>query len=199
MKKFLGLIVGLLLMISLFGTANAATIVDTGWVDNSWSVTFNPYKFAAEFAISDDYTITSMETFLNSKSAGSTATVVLYEDGGSTPGGELYSGQATFESGNSWDGIYNTSWKLDAGTYWASFEIRPGDTLMGSLTTHPPSPLGNEVWGFGNDSDWNTTRDYDITVRIMGDLNTVPIPGTISLLGLGLLGLAGVHSRKKQK
>jgi len=124
------------------------------------------------------------------------ATHGLYRLINSTPGGTaLFFKQFSIGGENGWYGASNQSWFLQAGTYWAAFEVRQNDTYWGSLPGSAINPLGNEA--FLNSNGWNSSN-LDLSIRISGDASSaVPEPTTMLLLGLGLMGIAGIRRKFK--
>lgn len=207
MKKLLLVFTCLLLIIPTHGFA--VTIVDTGEPPDScggWSLYYtqdNNQWLAAEFSIDNPgYTITDIEGWMKSD-PGKSLTLAVYGDGGGTPdaSNELYSGIITSSaSGNIWNdwyGLHNLAWSLDAGTYWVSFEVRPGNNYNGSMPFPAPNPLGKDEARW-QDGTWiRISADHsplDIGVRIEGD--PVPEPATMLLLGSGLVGIVGFRRKK---
>jgi hypothetical protein len=121
--------------------------------------------------------------------------VGLYSDGGEIPGAELFSEGASATGGNDWYGPSGLSFVLTPGTYWVTFEVRPGDTFRGGMPNGAPFPLGNEA--FTNGGMWFEFDTLDIGVRIRGDLTAVPEPSAVGLMLLGLVGI-GRMGRQKQ-
>lgn len=199
-KLLAGLAMGLF-VIGISGVAHATIIIDTGTKgpDTGISWSLGSYQWlAAEFTLSDNYTISDLEAFLWGH-FNATATAAIYADGGDLPGLELYSQQFSVPAANQgWYGASGLGWALSAGTYWASFEVRPGDTYSGSLPGSALVPLANEA--YTSDGNWQGFDDLCLAIRISGDRigNQVPEPSTMLLLGTGLLGLVGLNRRKKK-
>jgi hypothetical protein len=97
-----------------------------------------------------------------------------------------------------WTGPVGLSWYMGPGTYWVGFESIPGSDF-GAYVTHPSvlDPLGNEAYMIGGDTAYGGlfADDFNMGVRIDG--TTVPLPGSVLLLGSGLLGLAGWRRFRK--
>ncbi|MCD4718854.1 MAG: hypothetical protein K8S13_03215 [Desulfobacula sp.] len=209
MKKFLNLLSGLFFMILTAGVVNSATIVDTGTKGINYGFNFYQYQCpAAEFTIGEKYTITDIESWLwkqdlsglgiNPDESYHTVTVTLYADGGEVPGNFKYSG--TFDTNigtvgtGDWYGIHGVSWELDIGTYWVSFT--EATMWTGAWIGEAVTQLGNEAISDNSGSTWIEYDNFAMPLRIQGNAAAVPIPSAISLLGLGLLAIAGV--RRKQ-
>jgi len=111
-----------------------------------------------------------------------------------------YAGFGTF-------GFYYT--RTDTGaTFFSNQEetnVGVATYLLGDGTAYDLSPYGNGAWSgtaTGND-DWllaweaGADRDFQDAVFLVKDISAVPEPGTLLLLGAGLLGLVGLRKRVK--
>lgn len=205
MKK--KLLAGLAVGVMMFGmrvVASAGTIVDTGANDNGASWSMSSWQWlAGQFSLSQAYTITDMEGYLwgssNQYVRGNQLTVAVYNnDNGTVPGTELFSKQFSVGDATGWYGASGLNWSLDAGNYWASFEVRGGDNYDGSLTGSALNPLGTEAYYNGNDGNWYAANTLNLAIRISGDAGApVPEPATMLLMGTGLAGLIGARRKKK--
>jgi len=193
-----------LLVCGFVSSVGAAIIVDTGpgpshiggyYLDDQQYI-------GAEFSLMNDTKITDIYGWISpvslDGSTGHTGHIGIYTDGGDVPSTELYSDQFTVEKTlvNDWYGLNNLTWLLDAGSYWVTFEVRPGDTLDAFMPFPSISPLINTAHFKEFNGQWMPADDWDIGVRILG--NPVPEPSTFLLLGGGLAGLA-FYARRRRK
>ncbi|MCP3875361.1 MAG: hypothetical protein GY699_19680 [Desulfobacteraceae bacterium] len=205
MKKFFAAILVGLFIITYAGAVHAY-LFDTGERDsdpNTYDAMLHEALWSAvEFTIDVDYTITDIETQVDWLfGMNGQFTAVLYTDGGDVPGTQLQSAKIIADNASfAWVGtdtiIPNLNWDITAGTYWVAFEVRSGegDGFDGDIATNTLFPLVNEAFSNGgpymiNDSITN------IAVRISGTPKSVPIPSTLGLISLGLLGMAAFKKK----
>jgi hypothetical protein len=190
------------------GTAQAAYIVDTGPGSSPlWSLDdgFVNQHLGVTFNVGTASTINSIEGWIGLSTTSPASGNVLVEliDGGSPNGSVLYS--ATFGPTfvglglAAWQGEFGLNWLVAAGDYTLVFIGENG--LKGFMPGGAPNALATE-W-FRNDStnngDWTLAQgfdDFNLGIRIDATASAVPEPGTLALLGLGLIGLAAARRRK---
>jgi hypothetical protein len=175
--------------------SQAVPIIDTGTppdptqgqslLDIQW--------IGGEFTTAETFEITSVEGYIVDRFVSGSFTVGLYSGGGEVPGTELFSGAATAIGGANWYGLTGLNHVLLPGTYWVTFEVRPGDTLHGYMPsavagpgTGAPNPLANEALFLSG--AWVEFDGIEFGVRIFGNRvdGAAPEPSGIILLALGL-------------
>lgn len=172
--------------------AHAVLIVDTGPTSGGGVTSLARDQYlAAEFVISNDWTINSLEGWMINRRTEGTATVVIYADGGTVPGAEIYSSEFTSSAGigEGWQGGSSLDWFLSAGTYWAGFELRAGQTLFAGMPTARPSPLPTAFFLDLNGRWSETDRGIGVRIDAQEVSATVPTPATLFLVGVALLGV----------
>jgi hypothetical protein len=180
----------------------AANIVDTGpggAVGPQWTLRGDQW-LAGEFSIGTAAVVTDVQGWMAS-TVGGTATAAIYTDGGDIPGSQLFFApfSASVNPAGDWFGATGQTWLLPAGTYWAAFEVRPGQTFDGGMPSPAPSPLGAYSFTFGG--VYQTSIDLDFGVRILGtQVAAIPEPSTYALMlaGLGFVGFVANRRRKAQ-
>ena len=184
--------------------ANAGLIVNTGpgAGGNVGGPSLNSNQhLAGEFTTTQDWLINSIEGWISLATLGETGTVAIYSDGGAAPGVELFSAAfgALANSDAEWEGAFGLGWLLGTGTYWATFEVRAGQTFAGAMPTGAPNPLFT-TFDPGGDGSWAAGGGFPGSIGIRIDASeptTVPEPGTLALLGIGLFGMGLARRRKK--
>ena len=193
MRKF-DVILGALALAVAMPSA-AATIVDTGApTPNGISYSLDIFQSLAGKFSTGAATITDVLGFINGN-AGGTFHVALYTGAGATPGTELLSTTATFSGTEGFEGASGLNWTVASGDYFAAFEVRPGDTLVGGMSfSNTPNPLS--AYAFSSQETYFASQ-LDFGVRVLRDVGGVPEPASWALLIAGF-GLTGAAMRRRR-
>jgi hypothetical protein len=224
---------GVIALYFLFGTTPAvygATLIDTGApiLDQSvggpgarGAVLFDQQYLAGKIVLSQSVSITGIEAFMDDGGIGGTATIALYPNSILDPYGlpipdtsiEQFSHVISVMDQNpmttapyyEWQGANGLNWNLAAGSYWVSFEVRPGQTLYGSMllesATRVPNPLPDYAFWYPPNNGWLNAYD-SWGVRVFGEVTStspVPLPASAWLLLSGLVTLAASVRKKARQ
>lgn len=152
----------ILLSFTCTNIASASIIYDTGSgsLNGSGATVFNLQLIASKFTVTEETVIDSIEFWLMG-SKDKTAQISLYADDGfynspalTVPGTELYTSplvtsHVTYSLAE-WKGVSALNWHVSPGVYWATFEVREGQTFLGKASGFYKE---GDVDEFGNSVD----------------------------------------------
>ena len=196
MKKLFGLLLGLLLIFAVSGSANATTIFEDDFdrdnnriIGNGWSEIEDASN---DVAIENDYLLLRDQSgqaedagaFNSISTVGFTDIGLSFDwrENGRNEGSEMF--HVSWSDGVTWTEVWSAS--IDNVTPFVSVDMN----LTGA---EGRTDFGLMLWTDGTNGAVEGVRIDNV---VLYGMDPVPEPATMLLFGLGLLGLAGV-SRKK--
>jgi hypothetical protein len=197
--------------------ALAAYIVDTGpgW-EEMWGVSIynrmngdvQDFQFnAGQFTIGQAYTVTSIETWMYSATAG-TVELVLYGDDGDLPDPSNEILRRSFDVAapgpvTDWQGLTGLGQTLDPGSYWISLEksVITNDFSV-NLPSGASNPLDRHAYRAEEDNggDWTPyTGHQGFRVAASPAGQVIPEPSAVLLFSAGLLHYFAARKRTREK
>jgi len=189
-------------------SAAAGVLLDTG----PGGTTLGGYDLsltqwlAASFTLDDASVVTGFQGWLADR-PGTLRVEILSSSKGS-PGTSLYVHdifQPLSAPTQSWVGVSGMDLHLDAGTYFAAFEVPTGYSYHGNMPCCAPKAMLGATMGFGRGSSgvWNLFPRFGLGLQVFGEkangvpepTTEVPEPTTLALVGLGIAGLAARRKR----
>ena len=179
--------------------ASADTLLDTGspgFGGGGGYVLSSGQWLAVEFGVATPEIITGIDGWI-AGSAG-TFTIALHSDTGGIPGAVLDEQQLTFDGNEGWIGLSGLNWAVGPGSYWAAFEVRPGDTLSGAMNFPAPSPVQT---AFTFSGVWQHGGAPGLGARVFGHEGApgVPEPATWAMMMVGFGGLGAVMRKRRSQ
>ena len=175
----------------------AAVIVDTGVSTQSGGLVLSVNQWTAGyFRIDNTYRIDNIST--NYWGNGEEITFALYADQSGLPGTEIASYVIPTVVSDTTT-INTLSFPisgpvLSTGNYWASFEVRNGQTFSGGLQGGSelafPNPLEKDAFWLAVNGFWRSVTSHQGRISLTIEATAVPLPSTVLLFGSGILLLA---------
>jgi hypothetical protein len=213
----------LLLILQQPSISQAAFIVDTGPPElggNAWSLASDQF-LGGEFSVTSTWIVTGIRSWAafgterigpNDERPSATAVISASNGVSFVPLNDIYSTEFSLRAGPGpgWTGPENLAWILEPGTYWITYQLRPGQFSAEGLLAYSPKPLLREnIFGGESSSSfsWRSgkivgPRGLGLAWQIEGYLaNSVPEPATwsVMLLGFGLIGTTIRLKRRREQ
>jgi hypothetical protein len=156
------------------GNAYAFSIVDSGPGRDSGGSNLD-YDYthqwlAQQFTLDQAYRVTSVEGWIGAWIPG-TVMLALYTDTPLGPGNELFASSFNVDTRlNAWHGVSGLAWDLSAGSYWAAFEVRDGQSMRGYIGGEPLYAVGRAAYSRNYGKNWTEIGGSSLPLRIEGIL-----------------------------
>lgn len=198
-RKLLNIAVGLVLA----NGASAGMIVDSGPGRDAGGINVDSSQWLAqEFTLNQSYELHSIQGWIGNYVPGE-VTLVLYENDSQGLTNPFFSAKFSFDERlNNWHGVDGLALTLNAGTYWAAFEVLGASTFRGYMGGESVYQVGKYAYTRDGGVHWSQQSNQGLGIRIDGDVSAVStVPETESysmlLVGLGLIGEVARRRKKK--
>lgn len=158
---------------------------------------------ALKLSLANSYNITGIQGYLTGIGGGG-LTLALYSEVNGLPGDELYSSvfsvsDLTSSQGSEWAGASNVSWSVSPGDYWASFEVRSGQTYSGGLRIFTAFPLAVKNESFPQWTLFGSGNGAGDGLVVSGNMvSPIPVPAAAWLFGSALMSVGGIARQKRR-
>ena len=187
--------------LSLPGTVQASTVVDTGRPAGTNGYSLNDgQSLAGYFSLSNATTINGVQGYISNFSPTASVTATLYSDAAvPLAANVVFTTTFLVPTGGfqnyDWFGATGLNWAVGAGNYWLSFATNTGMTMLDGA----PSPLIR--YAFSDGPTYRQANGLGLGIRVFDNAGAVPETATWGMMiaGFGMIGAAMRTRRRSTK